>query len=93
MILRKAYEMESWSGSESIKQIEKQDIGVTVILRNLISIVETLTTLFSKHINSLKIETERLDALIELLLYSDNLEINYLTLKLVLLVKRLVNFE
>jgi len=46
--------------------------------------------MFSKSANSLKIEAERFDALLELLLYSDNLEINYLTLKLVLLIRRLV---
>ncbi|KAL4429870.1 hypothetical protein ABPG74_022893 [Tetrahymena malaccensis] len=82
-IIRKTYEEGPWNGVESIKLIEKQDIGIIVILRNLISILETLVELFSERINALKIETDRFNNVVQLLLYCDNLEINYLVLKFI----------
>lgn len=80
-ILRKAYEENGWNGNESIKLIEKQDIGIITILKNLTLIMETTSELLGETITSLKIDADKLNSILELLLYCDNLEINFLVLK------------
>ena len=85
-IIRKTFEEGPWSGTESIKLIEKQDIGIIVILRNLISIAETFIELFDGNARFLVMNTTRLNNMIYLLLYCDNLEINCLCMKFVSLI-------
>lgn len=91
-ILRRVYEEGVWNGNESIKLIEKQDIGIIVILKNLISIFSTLTELFSGRVSALKVESNRFNNVVNLLLYCDNLEINYLVLKFISFAQRYVFF-
>lgn len=81
--LKKVYEDSAWGGNESIKLIEKQDIGIILVLRSLIAVAETLQSLFTVGSRAIKIEAERFNNLLSLLLYCDNLEINYLVLKFV----------
>ena len=92
-IIRKTFEEGPWSGTESIKLIEKQDIGIIVILRNLISISETFIELFTGNSKVLVMNTTRLNNMIYLLFYCDNLEINCLFLKFVNIILQYKTFK
>ncbi|EGR31876.1 hypothetical protein IMG5_100250 [Ichthyophthirius multifiliis] len=88
IILSKTYEETAWNGNESIKLIEKQDLGIINILKCLIAIIERLIEMFNQNQKGIQLEAEKVNSLIQLLLYCDNLEINYLLIKFLYLVSQ-----